>query len=91
MEYKIVEKIEAKGMTVAEFIEKMGWKQRSSLYNMMSGNPTMQQLEKIASVLECKVSDLLSEGFAESSCKEKEDVIVCPKCGAKLELKVKEE
>ena len=35
MEYKIIEKIEEKGMTVSEFIEKVGWKQRSSLYNMM--------------------------------------------------------
>lgn len=86
MEYKIIEKIEEKGMTVSEFIEKVGWKQRSSLYNMMSGNPTMQQLEKIALVLGCKVSDLLSEGF--TSVEESlSNTIVCPRCGAKFELK----
>ena len=86
MEYKIIEKIEEKGMTVSEFIEKVGWKQRSSLYNMMSGNPTMQQLEKIASVLGCKVSDLLSEGFIPKE-EDLTNVIICPKCGAKFELK----
>lgn len=86
MEYKIIEKIEEKGMTVSEFIEKVGWKQRSSLYNMMNGNPTMQQLEKIALVLGCKVSDLLSEEF--TSIEENlSNTIVCPKCGAKFELK----
>lgn len=86
MEYKIIEKIEEKGMTVSEFIEKVGWKQRSSLYNMMSGNPTMQQLEKIASVLGCKVSELLSEGFVPSE-EDLSNAIICPKCGAKFELK----
>lgn len=86
MEYKIIEKIEERGMTISEFIEKVGWKQRSSLYNMMSGNPTMQQLEKIASVLECKVSDLLSEGFI-SKEEDLANVIICPKCGARFELK----
>lgn len=86
MEYKIIEKIEEKGMTVSEFIEKVGWKQRSSLYNMMSGNPTMQQLEKIASVLGCKVSELLSEGFIPAE-EDLSNTIICPKCGAKFELK----
>ena len=90
MEYKIIEKIEEKGMTVSEFIEKVGWKQRSSLYNMMSGNPTMQQLEKIASVLGCKVSDLLSEGFI-SKEENLTNVIICPECGTKIDFKKKEE
>lgn len=90
MEFKIIERIEAKGMTIAEFVEKMGWKQRSSLYNLMSGNPTMLQLEKIASVLGCKVSELLSE---EDTIPEKEippTSLTCPNCGAKLELRIKE-
>ena len=45
MKYRIIEQIESKGLSVTEFVEKMGWKQRSSFYNIVNGNPTIPVLE----------------------------------------------
>ena len=91
MKYRIIEQIESKGLSVTEFVEKMGWKQRSSFYNIVNGNPTIPVLERMASILECRVSDLLDEGDSEYSSEQpKPKGFHCPKCGAELELKLKE-
>ena len=61
MKYLILEKIEEKGLTISDFVEQMGWKQRSSFYNIINGNPTIPVLERMAKILDCQVSDLLCE------------------------------
>lgn len=87
MEYRITELIEERGLTVSDFVEKMGWKQRSSFYNLMSGNPTIQILEKMACVLECKVSDLLKENDIVQT-KASTPTYTCPHCGKPLDVKI---
>ena len=87
MEYRITELIEERGLTVSDFVEKMGWKQRSSFYNLMSGNPTIQILEKMACVLECKVSDLLKENDIVQT-KASTPTFICPHCGKPLNVVV---
>ena len=88
MEYRILEQIEKKGLTITEFVEKMGWKQRSSFYNIMNGNPTIPVLERMANILECRVTDLLKEeGFTTESAPQT-PTFICPHCGKPLNVVV---
>ena len=88
MEYRILEQIEKKGLTVTEFVEKMGWKQRSSFYNIMNGNPTIPVLERMANILKCRVTDLLKEeGFTTESTPQT-PTFICPHCGKPLNVVV---
>ena len=88
MEYRILEQIEKKGLTVTEFVEKMGWKQRSSFYNIMNGNPTIPVLERMANILKCRVTDLLKEeGFTTESTPQT-PTFICPHCGKPLDVVV---
>ena len=59
--------------------ERMGIN-RVTLSQMLSGNPTMSTLQRIADVLECKVGEFFLDEIDENG-------IVCPKCGARFELK----
>ena len=48
----------------------------------INNNPTIDTLQKIANVIGCKVGDFFAD--------ELDNAIRCPNCGAKLELKQKE-
>ncbi|WP_200756009.1 helix-turn-helix domain-containing protein [Coprobacter secundus] len=82
MNLRIKEVIKEKGTTITELADKMGIN-RVNLSNMINGNPTVETLNKIADAIGCPVTELFD--------RPKEDVIHCPVCGAKLELKQKEE
>lgn len=88
MEYRVIEMLERKGLSVTEFVEKMGWKQRSSFYNIMNGNPTIPVLERMASILECRVSDLLKEDSLPSEIPPPSPTFTCPHCGKPIEVVV---
>lgn len=91
MKYRIIEQIESKGLSVTEFVEKMGWKQRSSFYNIINGNPTIPVLERMASILECRVTDLLDEEGSEYSSGQIKTItpdFKCPHCGGSLNIQV---
>lgn len=46
---------------------------------IINGNPSLDKLKEIASIIGVTVSDLLRD--------EDDNTFVCPNCGAKLELK----
>lgn len=72
--------IKQKGLTMEGVAERMGIN-RVTLSQMLSGNPTMSTLQRIADVLECKVGEFFLDEL------EEKNIIVCPKCGARFELK----
>lgn len=87
MNLRITEHCKSQGITLQDLADRIGIA-RSTLANTLSkGNPTIKTLEKIAKALNVFVSDLLDE------VKEEEDqnTIICPNCGAKLELRKKED
>lgn len=78
--------IKEKGWTLeklaAEMKNRHGGKgvTQSSVSQMLNGNPTLDKLVEIADILEISVSELLGDKY----------VAKCPKCGAKLEIEIKE-
>lgn len=72
--------IKQKGLTVEEVAERMGVS-RVTLSQTLSGNPTMSTLQRIADALGCKVGEFFLDEL------EEKNFIVCPKCGARFELK----
>ena len=63
-----------------EVAERMGVS-RVTLSQTLSGNPTMSTLQRIADALECKVGEFFLDEL------EEKNFIICPKCGARFELK----
>lgn len=72
--------IKQKGLTMEDVAERMGIS-RVALSQTLSGNPTMSTLQRIADALECKVGEFFLDEL------EEKNFIVCPKCGARFELK----
>ena len=72
--------IKQKGLTMEGVAERMGIN-RVTLSQMLSGNPTMSTLQRIADALGCKVGEFFLDEL------EEKNFIVCPKCGARFELK----
>jgi transcriptional regulator with XRE-family HTH domain len=72
--------IKQKGITMEEVAERMGVS-RVTLSQTLSGNPTMSTLQRIADALGCKVGEFFLDEL------EEKNFIVCPKCGARFELK----
>lgn len=78
--------IKEKGWTLeklaAEMKNRHGGKgiTQSSVSQMLNGNPTLDKLVEIADILGISVSELLSDEY----------VVKCPKCGANLEIEIKE-
>ncbi len=72
--------IKQKGLTMEEVAERMGIS-RVTLSQTLSGNPTMSTLQRIADALGCKVGEFFLDEL------EEKNFIVCPKCGARFELK----
>lgn len=72
--------IKQKGLTTEDVAERMGIS-RVTLSQTLSGNPTMSTLQRIADALGCKVGEFFLDEL------EEKNFIVCPKCGARFELK----
>jgi len=51
---------------------------RENLYRILNGNPTLQNLEKIASALEVSIYQLFEPA--------KTNEFICPNCGSKLKI-----
>lgn len=81
----IKEQIQKRGFTVSQVAALMTNKKgekgitQSSLSQIINGNPSLDKLKEIASIIGVTVSDLLRD--------EDDNTFVCPNCGAKLELK----
>ena len=83
MKTRIKELLKERGLTLSQIAEQVGTTQ-TSLSRALgdNGNPTLDTLMKIAEALNVPITDL----FARPGSGE----LVCPNCGIKLELKVKE-
>lgn len=83
----IKEHIQNKGFTISQVAALMTNKNgekgitQSSLSQIINGNPSLDKLKEIASIIGISVSELLRE--------EEDNILICPNCGAKLELKQK--
>jgi transcriptional regulator with XRE-family HTH domain len=51
---------------------------RESLYRILSGNPTLENIQKLSDAVGVSVSELFEHPQA--------DTITCPQCGAKLKV-----
>ena len=76
--------LKEKKLSKTDVAKKMGLS-RESLYRILSGNPTLDNINKLADALGVSVSELFS------SCNENSNIVTCPNCGTKLELKQKED
>ena len=80
----IKEQIQKRGFTISQVAALMSNKNgekgmsQSSLSQIINGNPSLDKLKEIASILGISVSELLRE--------DEENMFTCPKCGAKLKL-----
>lgn len=77
---RIKEILTEKGMTMADLAERANM-QQPAISRAMTGNPTIETLERIASALGVQVVDLFE--------REPTNTIICPKCGTRLEVKEK--
>jgi transcriptional regulator with XRE-family HTH domain len=77
---RIKEVVKERGLTMQEVARKMGVKP-PTLSRAINGNPTIGTLQKIADVLEVKVSDLVEKP-------KPANVQVCPHCGGELYARV---
>lgn len=82
--------IKAKGWTLEKLANEMTNKNgqkgisQASVSQIINGNPTFDKLQEIASIIGISVSELVSDNTEDNT-------LVCPNCGAKLELKQKED
>ena len=79
MESRIKELLKERGMTMSDLASIIGTTQ-TSISRMLgkNGNPTYDTLMKISEALNVDISDLFTKNT---------NTIICPKCGARFELK----
>ena len=83
--------IKESGFTQREVAERLGIT-LTSLNQIMTGNPTHAKLQQVANAINLDVVDLFfDEGKKISNPVLVNNNLLCPNCGAKLELKKKEE
>lgn len=89
----IKKKIKDKGWTLerlaAEMKNKNGEKgiSQASVSQLINGNPTIDKLQEIATILGISVSELVEDENINNDCNH----FTCPKCGARFVLDEKEE
>lgn len=84
--------IKAKGYTIQEVADKIGVN-RVTLTLTLQGNPTYKKMKEIADAIDCDVMDFFKDEAEHQELRkdfQNENIIVCPNCGAKLELKKKD-
>lgn len=88
MEHRIREIIKEKGFTQQEFAEKLGIA-RESLSRILN-SPSYPSLVKIADALNVPLWQLFASPEEVRKETETSGNYICPKCGAKLEIEIKE-
>ena len=81
MSLNIKKAIKKHGLEVREVAKRMEITP-TGLSQHINGNPSVEVLERIAKAIGCDITELFDTP--------KEDIIHCPNCGAKLELKKSE-
>jgi len=69
--------LKEKGITKTDVAKRMGLS-RESLYRILSGNPTLDNLQKLSNSLEISISELFEQPST--------DTINCPYCGGKIRV-----
>lgn len=87
MENRIKDLIKKKGFTQEQFAQKMGVS-RMSLVKTLSGNPSYETFQRIASALEVEVWELFKSKteIADEILEEKKNTIPCPYCGKDIDV-----
>ena len=70
--------LRAKGLTKTELAEKMSLS-RNGVHRILTGNPTLANLIKMADVLDVPVSSLFDEPSQINS-------LICPHCSGKIKI-----
>lgn len=78
---QVKELLKQKGMTAKELAEKLGISE-GALSKSISGNPTLERIEQIASALGVEVYELFAPGNSSDG------IIRCPNCGKEIKLTV---
>jgi transcriptional regulator with XRE-family HTH domain len=81
MKLRVLEICKQKKISQKELAERINMS-AVGLSKAINGNPTKNTLEKIASELNVPITELFERPST--------DVIACPNCGAKLEIKIRE-
>ena len=80
--------IKEKGWTLERLASEMKNKNgekgvsQASVSQLINGNPTIDKLQEIASIIGISVSELVSDEIEDS----KKNYMICPKCGSRFEL-----
>ena len=80
----IKEQIQKRGFTVSQVAALMTNKNgekgitQSSLSQIINGNPSLDKLKEIASIIGISVSELLQD--------DADNIMICPKCGTKFRI-----
>ncbi|MBS5797874.1 MAG: helix-turn-helix transcriptional regulator [Dysgonomonas mossii] len=83
MKMRVKELLKEKGITAKELAAKLGMTETGlGIAISEKGNPPLKRLQEIADVLGVPFTDLFEQP--------KQNVITCPKCGTRLEVKEKE-
>lgn len=77
---RVKEVLKEKGMSQKTLSEKIGVAE-ISLSRSINGNPSLETLNKIATALNVPISELFEQP--------QQNIITCPKCGTRLEVKEK--
>ena len=78
---RIREVIKEKGMTTQDVADQMQIS-LSALNQSISGNPSIKVLRRIAEVVGCQLGEFFTDELEDTR-----NLIRCPKCGARFELK----
>lgn len=78
--------IKEKGFTLEQTATKMGIS-RITLMQSLSGNPTVNTLQRVADAIGCRVVDFFADEIEPTHSTH---AFHCPKCGAELDLVLKE-
>lgn len=84
MRLRIKEVIKDKGLSVQEVADRMGIT-RVGLSQHINGNPSVEVVGRIAEALGVEMWELFAS--KEEIVSKDKNTIICPKCGAKFELK----
>lgn len=85
MPLRIKEVIKEEGLSVQEVADRLGIS-RVGLSQHINGNPSSEVLERIANAMNVEVWRFFAS--KEQIIGKEQNTITCPKCGAKLNIKV---
>ena len=72
--------LKVKSISKKEVANRMGLS-RESLYRILSGNPTLDNINKLASALDVSITELFEQPA--------KDATSCPHCGKELHVEIK--